>query len=158
MRVRPTLLRKIADNLCWVCEFGTVRCSDGLVAISATELLNDGVIFLDMAGHVRLTAEATGMLNKKTSPVILSRVLNAIHQYDQLHLVGNITYPVKFRRMTIEQLSNEGFVEIDGAVVRLTKTGKTRVTGGMKQITVSVPAHLFDAVNEAIRGVLDNAD
>lgn len=157
MIVRPTVLKKIADNLCWMCEHGMVRCASGVVAVNGKELLDDGAIFIDMAGHVRITSRSMGVLNRKTSTVILLQVLRALEHYGELRFNGNITYPVKFRRMTIEMLSNDGLVEIDGATVRLTAAGKVRLMGGMKQIVVSVPAHLVDAVNAAIREVLDNA-
>lgn len=157
MQIRPTTLQKIRDTHSTMDEHGLVRCDGVAVAISGIALLQAGVVFRADDGKITLTADGVNLLNRKTSTATLLQVLRALAQHEKLLLVCNKTYPVKFRRMTIEQMEVEGFVQINGSVVTLTEMGRMRIGIGTQQITFDVPIEKVDAVRRAVREVLDAA-
>ncbi len=139
MQIRPSNLAKIASGTCRLDDYGVVRQMGQPVMMNIGDMLRFDVVAVDQATRTLfLTPKGVGLLNRKTSTSTLLSVIRAVRLHGSLVLVGDMTRPVKFRRQTIEQMVNEGYLVLDGPRVFLTAIGDARLSAGLETLTFAV--------------------
>lgn len=145
MIIRPSVLAKIASGMCNVDEHGLIRHDTKPMLVNIKELLRHEIVWIDNYNFLRLTPRGMALLERRTSTSTLLYVLRSLRHRGSLFLVGDMTRPDKYRRQTIEQMENEGFVKVENAIVTITPLGEARLGFAYETLTFDVvPEHVAE--------------
>lgn len=128
-------IRRIAEQPCFMLD-DTIRLKERfskIVSYGAQSLIDRRIIYRNDDATVTITDVGRKLLDRKLPDQTVLRAL----RFAPMKMFGDVSVPGKVRRVTVEQLEHEGYVQIDGAVVTLTEKGRLRIAGNVVEIPLS---------------------
>lgn len=118
-------IRRIAEQQCFMLD-DTIRLKaqfSKIVSYNAQSLIDQRIIHRNDDATVTITEIGRKLLDRKLPDQTVLRAL----RFAPMKMLGDTSLPGRVRRVTVEQLEHEGYVQIDGAVVTLTEKGRLRI-------------------------------
>lgn len=118
-------IRRIAEQPCFMLD-DTIRLKaqfSKIVSYNAQSLIDQQIIHRGDDATVTITETGRKLLNRKLPHQTVVRAL----RFAPMKMLGDVSVPGRVRRVTVEQLEHEGYVQIDGATVTLTEKGRLRI-------------------------------
>lgn len=139
-------IRRIAEQTCFMLD-DTIRLKDQfskIVSYNAQSLIDQRIIHRNDDATVTITDIGRKLLDRKLPDQTVVRAL----RFAPMKMLGDVSIPGRVRRVTVEQLEHEGYVQIDGAVVTLTEKGMSRISRDVAEtpLTAKTIFHVLRAM------------